>query len=195
MKETLAKLTTNILNPFLASFIVIILLAFKDAESAGEALKWAAVALAFSILPVLAVVFYLVRRKKLDSVFANPRQQRTMVYIIACVLAAAGYGLLWYLGAPAALVAAFAAGLASIAIFMAINLFWKISLHTAFMAGAVTVLIIVYGAAAAWTVLLLFPVAWARMALKQHSIAQAAAGAILAAGIVAGIFRGYGVWG
>jgi hypothetical protein len=91
------------------------------------------------------------------------------------------------------LVATFAAGLASIGIFTMINLFWKISLHTAFMTGAAAVLIIVYGAAAAWTVLLIPMVTWARVALKQHSPAQAGLGVLLAAGIVTAIFWGYGM--
>jgi len=194
MKETAARLITNIINPFLVSFAVIVPLAFEGADSTGAALKWAGIALAFSVLPVLATVLCLVRRKMLDGVFANPRRQRTIVYIVACVLAGAGYGLLWYLGAPVALVATFAAGLASIAIFMAVNLLWKISLHTAFIAGAVTILVVVYGAMAAWTVPLLFPVAWARAVLKQHTPAQTVAGAALAVAIVLAVFRGYGVW-
>jgi membrane-associated phospholipid phosphatase len=195
MRETLAKLTTNILNPFLASFIVIILLAFRDTASATEAIKWASISVALSVLPILVVVIYLVRRKKLDGVFVNPRQQRTRIYLLASALGAIGYGLLWYLKAPELLAVTFATGLAAIVVFMAINLFWKISLHTAFMSGAVAVLIIVYGVAAAWTVLLLPPVAWARMELKQHSVVQVAAGAILAAAIVVGVFGGYGLVG
>jgi hypothetical protein len=195
MRETLAKLTTNTINPFLMSFIVIVLLAFRGAASTGEALKWAVIALAFSVLPVLATIYYLVRRKKLDGFYANPRRQRTGLYLLASVLAAAGYVTLWRLGAPVLLVAIFAAGLASIVVFSVVNLFWKISLHTAFMTGAASVLIIVYGAAAAWTVLLIPLVTWARITLKQHTPLQAGLGAILAAGIVTGVFGGYGLIG
>jgi membrane-associated phospholipid phosphatase len=195
MRETLAKLITNVLNPFLASFIVIILLAFKGTVSITEAIKWASISLVLSVLPVLAMVIYLVRRKKLDGIFMNPRQQRTGVYLIASVLGAIGCGLLWYFKAPELLAVAFAAGLAAIIVFMGINLFWKISVHTAFMSGAVAILIIAYGVAAAWTLVLLPPVAWARMELKQHSVVQVAAGAILAAAIVLGVFWGFGVVG
>lgn len=195
MRETLARLTTNIINPFLTSFIVIVLLAFKGTDSTGEALKWAAIALAFSVLPLLAAVFFLVRRKKLDGFYTNPRRQRVGVYLLASALGVAGYVVLWRLGAPVLLVAVFAAGLAAIAVFTVINIFWKISLHTAFLTGAAAVLIIVYGAAAAWTVLLIPAVTWARIELKQHTPAQAGVGAIMAAGIVTGIFWGYGLIG
>jgi membrane-associated phospholipid phosphatase len=195
MKETLARLTTDVLNPFLTGFIVIVLLAFKGTDSAAAAVKWASVSTALSVLPVLVVVVYLVRRKKLDGFFSNPRPQRTGLYLLASAFGALGYGLLWYLQAPELLVATFAAGLAAIVIFTGVNLVWKISLHMAFLAGAVVILIIVYGAAAAGTLILLPPVAWARMALKQHSALQTAAGAVIAAAIVVGVFWAYGMVG
>jgi hypothetical protein len=195
MKKTLAGLTTNVINPFLMSFIVIVLLAFKGTDSTAAAVKWASIATALSVLPVLAVVVFLVRRKKLDGIFANPRWQRTGIYLLASALGAIGCGLLWYLKAPELLVATFLAGFAAIVIFMWINLSWKISLHTAFMAGAAAILIIIFGAAAAWTVLLLPPVAWARMELKQHSLMQVAAGTLIAAAVVVAIFWGYGLVG
>jgi hypothetical protein len=195
MRKTLARITTNILNPFAMAFVIIVLLAFEGTDNATEAIKWASISVALSVLPALAAVIFLVRRKKLDGVFANPRQQRTGVYLLFIVLAAIAYGLLWYFGAPELLAAAFAAGLASACVFTVINLFWKISVHTAFLAGAVVILVMVYGGVAAWTVLLLPLVGWARMELRQHSLMQAATGAILAAAIVVGIFWGYGMVG
>jgi membrane-associated phospholipid phosphatase len=195
MKETLAKITTNIINPFLTSFIVLVVLAFRDTTATGEALKWAAISVVLSVLPVLGVVLCLVWRKKLDSIFVNPRQQRTVVYLLASALGAVGFLVLRYAGGPKLLEATFAAGLAAIVVFMLINLFWKISLHTAFMSGTVAVVIMVYGAAVVWTLVLLPPVAWARMALKQHSAVQVAAGAVLASAMVIIVFWGYGVVG
>jgi hypothetical protein len=193
MKERLSRLTSNILNPFLVSFGVIILLALKDATSIIDALKWALVSIVLSVLPVFAVVFYLVRRKKLNGIFVNPREQRNGIYLIASALGAIDCGVLWYFRAPDLLAVSFTAGLVAIVIFTAINYFWKISLHTAFMAAAVAVLIMVYGAAAAWTFVLLPPVALSRMELKQHSWAQVITGAVLAVAIVTGMFLGFGV--
>jgi membrane-associated HD superfamily phosphohydrolase len=195
MRERLSRLTSSILNPFLVSFIVIVLLAFKSAASTIDALKWASISIVLSVLPVFIIVIYLVRCRKLNSIFANPREQRHGIYILASVLGVIGCGVLWYFGAPELLAVTFTAGLIAIVIFTTINYFWKISLHTAFMAAAVVVLVMVYGAAAAWTFVLLPPVAWARMELKQHSWAQVATGAILAAVIVVGVFRGFGVVG
>jgi membrane-associated phospholipid phosphatase len=193
MRKTLARLITNILSPFLIAFSVIILLSFKSAGSTTDAVKWASLSIALSVLPVLALVFYLVRRKKLDGIFVNPRWQRTGVYLVSIVLGAIGYWLLWYLQAPSLLVATFATGFAAMVVYMCINLFWKISLHTAFIASAVAILIVVYGVSVAWTLILLPPVAWARVELKQHSLMQVATGALIAVAIVVGIFWGYGL--
>jgi membrane-associated phospholipid phosphatase len=193
MSKRLAKLTSNVLNPFLVSFVVIVLFAFRDVAGTAEALKWAAISIALSVLPVFATVIYLVRQKRLDGIFVNPRHQRHRLYLLASVLAVIGCVVLVSLEAPKLLKVTFVAGLAAIVIFMAINAFWKISLHTAFMAASVTVVVMVYGAATAWTFLLLPPVAWARIKMKQHSPAQVAAGALLAAAIVAVVFWGFGV--
>ena len=195
MRERLARQISNILNPFLVSGIVIVLFAIKDTSGAAEAVKWALISLALSVLPVYIVVIYMVRRRKMDGFFTNPREQRHIVYILASALGAISCGLLWYLNAPELLSVTFTAGLVSIVIFMGINYFWKISLHTAFTAAAVAVIIMVYGAAAAWAIILLPPVAWARIQLKQHSIAQVVTGGLLAVAIVAGVFRGFGVVG
>ena len=76
MRKRIARLISNILNPFLVSAAVIVLLAFKDAPSTAEALKWAAISLAISVLPVFIVVIWLVRSKKMDGFFDNTRRQR-----------------------------------------------------------------------------------------------------------------------
>jgi len=195
MRERLARLISNTLNPFVMSAAVIILLAFTETSSAADALKWTSISLAMSVLPILIIVIFLVKSKKMDGFFANPRGQRHIVYLSASALGALGCGLLWYLKAPELLSVAFTAGLISIIIFAVINYFWKISLHTAFTAASLTIVVIVYGTTGLWSLIFLPPVAWARIESKQHSAAQVVIGGLLAALIVAGIFWGFGVIG
>jgi len=183
------------LNPFLVSFAVIILLAFESTATTPDALKWSSISVALSVLPVFAIVVCLVQNKKLDSIFVNPRRQRTRVYLLASAFAVIGCIVLYLLEAPILLMATFIAGLAAIVVFMGVNLSWKISLHTAFVAASVTVLIIVYDAIGAVSVVLLPPVAWSRIKLEHHSPAQVATGALLAALIVALVFRLFGLIG
>ena len=193
MRRQIANLTSNILNPYLVSLVMILLLSFRSTASTGDAIKWSLLSIAVSILPVFSVIVYLVHNQKLEGIFVSPRKQRNKVYLLAIACAVIGCVILLYLGAPRVLVATFVAGLSVIFIFMCINLLWKISLHTAFIAASVTVLIILYGAIGTVTVVLLPPIAWARVELEHHSIAQVATGALLVALIVVAVFYLFGL--
>jgi hypothetical protein len=191
MKKRIANLTSNILNPFLVSLAIIWLISFTATSSTVDAIKWALISMALSVVPVFLVLVYLTRNGKLDSIFTNVRRQRTKVYLLASLCALAGFIVLYYLRAPSLLVAAFTAGLSAIVIFMCVNLWWKISLHTAFIAASVTVLVVLYGWIATISVALVPLIAWARIEQKHHSPAQAAAGALLAALVVVLVFYSF----
>jgi len=193
MRRQIANLTSNILNPFLVSLVVILLLSFESTSSTFDALKWSLILIAVSILPVFLIIVYLVHNQKLEGIFVSPRRQRNKIYLLASVCAVVSCIILLYLGAPLVLVATFVAGLSAILIFTCINLLWKISLHTAFIAASVTVLIILYGSIGTVTAVLLPPIAWARIELEHHSLAQVAAGATLAALIVVVVFYLFGL--
>jgi len=112
---------------------------------------------------------------------------------VAGVCAATGYATLLYFKAPLMLVAAFASGLCAAVIFLVINLWWKISLHTAFATALVTVAVILYGWIAIITAVLVPLIAWARIELKHHSPAQVFVGALLAILIVFTTFHLFGL--
>ncbi len=193
MRERIANLTSNILNPFLVSLVLILLLSFKSTSSALDAVKWLLVSIAISIVPVFSVIIYLVRRQRLESPFINVRKQRTKIYLVAGVCAGIGSIIFPYLGAPPTLRAAFVAGLSAVVVFMCVNFLWKISLHTAFVTASVTVLIVLYGSIAAVTVVLVPLIAWSRIELNHHSLAQVITGALLAASIVVVVFYLFGL--
>jgi len=188
MSKRIANLTSYILNPFLVSLVLALLLSFYSTSSKIDALKWSSILIAISILPVFLAILYFIRNGSLESIFTNVRRQRTKVYLIASICAGASYIILHFLEAPLILITSSVAGLLGAALFMVVNLWWKISLHTAFIAAAVTVLVILFDSIAAITVVLLPLIAWARIELEHHSPAQAATGAILAASIVVFVF-------
>ena len=192
-KKRAARLTSNIVNPFSVSFAMIISLSFASTSSTFEALKWTLISIALGILPVFAVLIYLVRNHRLEGIFIKARKQRNKIYLLACACAAVSCLVLFYLGAPVVLVASFVAGLAAIVIFMFINLWWKISVHTAFATASVTVLIVLYGSIGLVTAALIPPIAWSRIELEHHSPAQVAMGALLAALIVVVVFSLFGL--
>lgn len=192
-RRQVANLTSNILNPFLVSLVIIFLLSFESAAGAADALKWSLISIGVSILPVFCVMVYLARKGRLDSIFTNVRKQRTKVYLLAIVCAVAGGVIVTCLGAPLVLRATFVAGFLAVVVFMCVNLWWKISLHIAFVAASVTALIILYGPIGAISVVFLPLMAWARIESGHHSVAQVATGAVLAAGIEMVVFYLFGL--
>ena len=193
MRKQIANLVSSILNPFLVSLVIILLLSFESTRSPLDALKWSLILIAISIVPVYSVVVYFGRNDRLGSRLINVRKQRTKIYLLAGICALVGCVILIYLGAPLILLATFVAGLSATVIFMGINLWWKISLHAAFIAASVTVLVILYGSPGTVTVMLLPLVGWARVELGHHSLAQVTIGAFLAALIVGVVFYLFGL--
>jgi membrane-associated phospholipid phosphatase len=75
--------------------------------------------------------------------------------------------------------------LASVAVLAAITLVWKISIHCAVASGSVTILALIYGPLVLPGYALVAVLAWSRVALKDHTIAQAVAGSVLGAAAAA----------
>src|SRR3989338_1884734 len=125
MKKQIATLISNILNPFLVGLGVIMLTSFASAVNSADALKWALVATAVTVLPIFGVVLYFFKTGRLDTFFVNMREQRTRIYLITILCAVAGCILLAYFDAPVTLVAAFVTSLLITLVFMCINFWWK----------------------------------------------------------------------
>ena len=188
MRRRVAILISNILNPFILSLLIILLISFQSADNALDTIKWSAILIAATTLPVYLFIAYLVRSAKLDSHFIAIRKQRNKVYLLASVCVFIASVILFFMGASSLLLAVIFAGLFITVIFMGINLWWKISLHSAFISASVTLLIILFGPVAAVGVILVLLVGWSRVELGRHSIAQVTIGIFLAALITSVIF-------
>jgi membrane-associated phospholipid phosphatase len=195
MKRRFAYLTSTILNPFIVSLAVVVFLSFQSTSSVGDGLKWSLLFIGFTLLPIFLAILYLVHKDKVDNIFLMVRQQRHQIYLVASMCTVACCVILFSLNAPLVLVATMVAALSAMLVFMLINFTWKISLHTAFAAGSVTVLIITYGATGAFAAVLVPPIAWSRIELKYHSLTQTVAGALLMALIVFVVFHFFGLIG
>jgi hypothetical protein len=188
MKTRLAHFVSNLLNPFALSLAVIMVLACESSASPVDAFKWLLIIIGTSVLPVYVASVYMVRAGQLDGIFSNRRRQRTKIYLIGIASAAVSYLLLWLLEAPDGLMAALVAALVASTLFMTINTVWKISVHTAFVMAAAVMLIFLYGWVAAIALVIVPLTIWARMELRQHSLAQALAGAALSGLIMFTVF-------
>ena len=188
MRDKVAKLTSIVVNPFLVNATLLLIISLKSADSTAEGVKWFLISVAISIVPIFIIVLYLVRHNRVDGLFINIRTQRDKVYIFSSVLMGTACAILFFLKAPVMLVALFVAIFVTGLAFACVNRWWKISIHVASIAAAVTALVVVYGSVAAWTISLVPLVAWARVKMEHHTLAQVLTGGLLSSLILFLVF-------
>ena len=179
MKKQTATLIANIFNPLFMGGVLILVVSFYSTTTLFDGIRWSLILLALSVLPTYLTTLYLVRTGHLDGVFSSRRRQRNKVYAIIVLLGIISLIVLIYFRSPLMLIALCVVGFSSSVLYATINLWWKISLHAAFVSATATILIILYGPVAAVSVVLIPLVVWARKAGYHHSVSQGVAGAFL----------------
>jgi len=193
LRTRIAHLISNSISPLVLGIAMIALVAFNGAASTIEGFKWFLLVTLLAILPVLLISLYMVKTGRMDSLFSNRRHQRHRVYVVGLFFDVLAIWILNLLNAPTILVAGLVAGLASVVCLAFINLWWKISVHSSTVAAFVTVLLVLFGWWASFSLILLPVMWWARLNLAQHTLAQVIAGSTLSILIVLVTFSQYGV--
>jgi hypothetical protein len=180
-----ARLVTEILAPAPTVAILVLLIAWHSAPTVAEAVSRGALAVLFvSAMPFLYIVRG-VRRGGLTDHHVGVRQQRTVPLLVGGASMLVGLIVLAILGAPRDLVALVAAVTVGLASSLLVTLVWKISIHAAVVSGAVTILVLVFGPPALVSAPLVPVVCWARVAVRDHTLAQTLARAVLGATVAA----------
>jgi membrane-associated phospholipid phosphatase len=145
------------------------------------------------VLPTL-FISYGVRRGQWSDRNVGARRPRLLV--LAFIIASVGIGLilLLVLGAPRLLTGYLAFMLASVAVLAAITTVWKISIHCAVASGSVAILAFTYGPLVLCGYALVALLGWSRVTVKDHSVAQVVAGAVLGAGAAALAYAALVLW-
>lgn len=171
------------LQPF-----IVAVLGDGDGTLAGR-LGWAVVIVLFCAAGPMAIREIWIHRGKVTSGRRVPkRSERLAPLSVALCVVAAGVAALHVGHAPTDLRALTWAMLVGLLIIRAITAVWKISVHTAVMAGTVTILVLVGGPWAVLAVPLVPLVAWSRVTTRAHTVAQVIAGAIMGAGVAYSVF-------
>jgi membrane-associated phospholipid phosphatase len=187
----LADLVGERLRPVLLVSVQPFIVAFDPhAEgSLAARLGWAAVIALSCAAGPRGILAIWIRRGKITSGHrVRERAERLAPLTAALGLVAAGVTALQIGHAPTDLRALVWAMLVGLAITGAVTAVWKISVHTAVMAGTVTVLVLVFGPLAAITAPLVLLVAWSRVLTGDHTLAQVIAGAVMGAGVAYAVF-------
>lgn len=177
-----ARQVSNILSPAAVSVPLVLSVAFYRASSVLSALVYTVITLFFLSLGPFGYICLGVRLGKLSDVDVSKRSERVGPFIFGLLSIALGWFALIRLHGPDALITVLAITALSGLVMMGITLWWKISLHTSSLAGAVTILTMLYGVLMLPLFALVVLVSWSRVVLRRHTLAQTIAGSL--AGII-----------
>jgi hypothetical protein len=174
---------------------------------AGETSRVVLIGLVFFVLIPLGYLLWLLRRGYVATLEVRDRARRTRPLLVGQVSSLAAVGVLWHVGATAGplVVAVAACVVLNMLLLLVINLRWKISVHTAALAGFASTLLFVLltpwagldaqaagrlSPALAGGLLLLLPLLmWARVHVGAHTRGQVLGGALF--GLVLPYFELY----
>lgn len=174
-----ARIVSNVLAPAPISLPLILLVSFYRASSAASALIYTAITLFFLSLGPFAYVLIGVRLGKLSDVDVSKRTERLGPFIFGLFSVCLGWFILVLIHAPSILITCLIITAVSGVIMMITTLWWKISIHASSLAGAATILTVLYGAVMLPAFGLLVLVSWSRVVLRRHTVAQVVAGSLL----------------
>jgi membrane-associated phospholipid phosphatase len=130
------------------------------------------------VLP-LAMVYGLIKLDFIKDYYAQDRNTRFIPFIWTTFFYLLGVLSLILVSAPAAVTALMACYFVNGLVLMIITLKWKISIHASGITGPFTALVYILGGVMLPLLLVVIPVAWARVELKAHTVMQVAVGAVL----------------
>jgi membrane-associated phospholipid phosphatase len=176
-KLKLASRLSAVLNaPFitLATFILLILVNGVD----GAPLLIGITSLFGCFLP-LAMVYGLLKLDFIQDFYAFDKDTRFIPFLWTTLFYLLGVLSLIMVNAPPAVTALMSCYFVNGLVLMVITLKWKISIHASGITGPFTALLYLLGGVVFPLLLVVIPVAWARVELKAHTVMQVAVGAIL----------------
>lgn len=190
-RESLARVVSDVFSPP-ALAIPALILGVWVSQGSGN-FKFAVLYfLVAVVVPVLYVVWAL-RTGRISDFHMSLRSERVGTFIVSIASALVAMGLLVYLNAPNEIIAPIMALVVQTVLLFLISLTWQVSVHTATAASLVTFGCLALGPVAATFAWLVPLVAWARVHLGRHTVAQTLAGAGLGVSCFAVLFALRGI--
>lgn len=184
--ERMAELVSFLTNPALVVTVSLAALTSHYAVSSEQFWRWFGVGAFLLLGPSFIYAVYIWKKERRIDIDMTHREDRIVPLLLSCLGALFGSYLIQTRIHNSTLLLIGYVLVAMLALLTIVTFVWKISLHTATLTGAVSLLVIFRGPEFAWLYLLILPVAWARLTLKQHTKAQLTAGAIVGAVITFG---------
>ena len=178
-----AELCTYLLEPKNWLAVTVLGIGWHADRAAG--LRWGLLALVFAAVLPMVFIGYGVRRGRWTDRNVGARRPRLLVLCFIMASTGTGLILLVVLRAPRQLAGYLAFMLVSVAWLALVSAVWKISIHCAVAAGSVTILAYAFGPPLLSAFALVAALCWARVAMRDHTLAQVLAGSVLGAAVAA----------
>ncbi len=143
------------------------------------------------LLP-LAYIVWLLRRGEVSDFNMQARAERLKPMRMSLATAILGWLILTFMAAPPLLLALAAANLAQSSLYLFITMRWKISIHAAIAAALATLTWHIWGAVALPMTAVVPLIAWSRVCLRRHTVAQTIAGMAVGTCVLALALAWYG---
>lgn len=170
-RHTTARVITEVLAPSVL-MVILFLAVGAAAEGFPQGLLWGLAGAFFASIGPTAIIVIGVQRGRWSDRHLTVRQHRRVPLIAAFTLVVLGLVLLTALHAPRDIIATEAAMLAGLVVSTPITQVWKISFHTGVAAAVGLILTIALGPILLLTYPLLAAIGWARVQLRDHTVAQ-----------------------
>ncbi|SEE83466.1 hypothetical protein SAMN05216483_6710 [Streptomyces sp. 2131.1] len=149
---------------------------------------WALEAIVFAAVLPMAFIKYGMRKGMWADRHIGQRQRRMILIPVIMALVGLGIGGMLWLDAPTDMVALVVAMLATLAVLLPVTALWKISVHTAVAGGALAMLALTWGPLVWLAYPLVAVIAWSRISLRDHTLAQTIAGAAAGTATAGAVF-------
>lgn len=178
IRVTPARFLSHLFQPVLTSAYLLAFVSLTQSSSLRAGMAWFLLTAGITAgLPSLFIALA-IRRGRVTDFDIRMRKQRLVPLIIALACSLLSLVVCVFLHAPRVLIITIAAGLLPGIALTIVTRFWQISFHTATLAGALAVAIWLAGPVALVGMPALPAVAWSRVELGRHSVAQVVAGAL-----------------
>jgi len=171
------KILSYILSAPMVALYVIIIFSFLSPIGLGYVDVFSSIIIGsiFLVLIPIGSVYYF-NKKDLE---VNKKEERVKLYLISIVSYLTSSAIFWLLNSHVMFVISMAYVFVASGVSV-INIFWKISAHTAGVAGPTTALVYVFGTNLIPLYILTFLTLGIRLKIKAHNVLQLVVGAIVA---------------
>ena len=177
--QKLARFISTLFVPPSFTILIFVYFAFKLENNFPKQIVLLAVTVIFGFVLHIVLFVQLKRKGKLVNYDATIKEERTAPFLISGVFYIIGLVILITSRVNIISTAFWFCYISNIIIVIAINKFWKISVHALGSSGALAALFFVAGPVGLFFILIPLLVGWSRVKLKCHTVSQVFAGAAL----------------